>query len=41
MYKLRLVGITERKIVREVPVIEEINTNISKLKIVANAKNNL
>lgn len=31
MYKLRLVAITERAIVREVPVIEEIETNLSKI----------
>ncbi len=30
MYKLRLVGITERRPVRNVPVIEEINTSIAK-----------
>jgi Pvc16 N-terminal domain len=29
MYKLRLVTITERAVVREVPVIEEIETNLS------------
>lgn len=31
MYKLRLVGITERAIVREVPLIEEIDTTIKAL----------
>jgi len=31
MYKLRLVGITERAVVREVPLIEEIETIINKL----------
>jgi hypothetical protein len=31
MYKLRLVAITERAIVREVPVIEEIQTNLTKI----------
>lgn len=31
MYKLRLVAITERAVVREVPLIEEIETNISTL----------
>lgn len=31
MYKLRLVGITERALVREVPLIEEIETIINKL----------
>ena len=31
MYKLRLVAITERAIVREVPVIEEIETNLTKI----------
>jgi hypothetical protein len=29
MYKLRLIAITDRKLVREVPLIEEINTNSS------------
>lgn len=29
MYKLRLVALTERAVVREIPVIEEIETNIS------------
>lgn len=29
MYKLRLVALTERAVVREIPVIEEIDTNIS------------
>lgn len=31
MYKLRLIAITERKIMREVPLIEEIETNLSKM----------
>jgi len=31
MYKLRLVAITERAIVREVPLIEEIETNLNKI----------
>ena len=31
MYKLRLVSITERALVREVPLIEEIETLINKL----------
>jgi hypothetical protein len=31
MYKLRLVAITERSIVREVPLIEEIETSINKI----------
>ncbi|MNR02277.1 hypothetical protein D3C85_1181210 [compost metagenome] len=31
MYKLRLVAISENAIVREVPLIEEIETNISTL----------
>ncbi|MCC7526848.1 MAG: DUF4255 domain-containing protein, partial [Chitinophagaceae bacterium] len=30
MYKLRLIAITTRKIVREVPLIEEIETNLGK-----------
>jgi len=30
MYKLRIVAITERKLLREVPLIEEIETNFSK-----------
>lgn len=32
MYKLRLVAITERAVVREVPLIEEIETNLSVIK---------
>ncbi|HMC84024.1 MAG TPA: DUF4255 domain-containing protein [Chitinophagaceae bacterium] len=31
MYKLRLVGITDRKRLREVPLIEEIDTTVSKI----------
>jgi len=31
MYKLRLVAITERAVVREVPLIEEIETNLNKI----------
>jgi hypothetical protein len=31
MYKLRLVAITERAIVREVPLIEEVETNLNKI----------
>jgi len=33
MYKLRLVSITDRKRLREVPVIEEVDTTISKFSI--------
>lgn len=29
MYKLRLIAITDRKVIREVPLIEEIETNLS------------
>lgn len=32
MYKLRLIAITERATIREVPLIEEIETNLSPLK---------
>ena len=31
MYKLRLIAITERSIVREVPLIEEIEANLNKI----------
>jgi hypothetical protein len=30
LYKLRLIAITERKLVREVPLIEEIETSLTK-----------
>lgn len=33
LYKLRLVAITERKVLREVPLIEEIETNLTKMSI--------
>ena len=33
LYKLRLVAITERKVLREVPLIEEIETNLTKMPI--------
>lgn len=33
MYKLRLIAITERKVVREVPLIEEIETNLTKMPV--------
>ncbi|HTN06779.1 DUF4255 domain-containing protein [Agriterribacter sp.] len=31
LYKLRLIAVTERKVLREVPLIEEIETNFSKI----------
>ena len=33
LYKLRLIAITERKVLREVPLIEEIETNLTKMPI--------
>ena len=33
LYKLRLIAITERKLLREVPLIEEIETNLTKMPI--------